>query len=664
MNGEQVIAPNAVVAASFANPWIGFVLAVALLAAALAIILWHGARHYRPLMRALTARADVLSPIAGAPQDHEAQEAFVAHFQAIEEVMTSGGPETAELRHAWNEFSETLVDVQGQLRATARPEDYFLHLGDETRALAWWANIFVALGLTFTFLGIIAALVNAVVAMSGGADMTRMQAALIGLLTVTAGKFWTSIGGVLASIFLRIVDRQWHTRIQRGLERLVDRIERGTAFLPPQRIAADQLRELEQQSTALTDFSHKLAAAIGDALGQHFQPVVQGLSGIQTSLNEFREGGFTEIGKNVAGALNDHAGAQMNALAGALTEMTATLDRVTSGLDGASGRASEQIAEAASQFANASDEMLRAVRELVETARTENGAAMKAALDDFAAATGEIRGAFDGMRGQIQEMGSGLSAGAARAAERNAEVLEQAARALEQAASGAQAGMGAALDEAIKRSGDEASRAISAAFAAFGERFDAASAGLVSTLRDTSIRMESYAGAIERSTGAANGHADRLAEAGREAQNVSTMLGRAASEVATAATPIRDAAAQLGSAALRIEQAASHQLDSGAQQRAAMETLSISLERTSSAAAEAWEGYRNRFAEVDQALAKALDQIRNASAEHATALTTQVGRIDQALANAADKLGAAIEPLTELASALEDAAGRRLQAAE
>jgi len=70
-----------------------------------------------------------------------------------------------------------------------------------------------------TFLGIIAALVGAVTAMGGGADMARMQSALIGLLTITAAKFWTSMGGVLASIILRWVDRRWHSKVQRELER-------------------------------------------------------------------------------------------------------------------------------------------------------------------------------------------------------------------------------------------------------------------------------------------------------------------------------------------------------------------------------------------------------------------------------------------------------------
>lgn len=665
MNGEGIIAPNLWVAAMFGNPWMGFILAAVILAWAAGIILKNYLQHFRPLAHNLRVRLDATAAVDEAEGDRDAQQAFVDHYEAIETAMLSGGRKATELRHAWIEFSETLLDLnQVPLQATTRPDGYFLHLGDDTRVLAWWANIFVALGLTGTFLGIIAALVGAVRAMGGGADMGMMQKALIGLLTITAAKFWTSIGGVVASIILRWFDRRWHSWSQRSLEKISDRIERGTLYYPPQRLAAEQLQELKQQSVALTEFSHQLAASIGDALGTHLQPVVVGLCGIQQSLNEFREGGFSEIGKNVAGAINDHAGDQMNALAGALTQMTTTLDRVTSGLDGASGRASEQIAEAAAQFASASDEMLRAVRELVETARTENGAAMKQALDDFATATGDIRSAFADMRQQIATMGGQLTEGAADAAKRNAEVLAGAATALEGVMSGAQTRLGTTLDEAIARSAEQSGKAITAAFAEFRQQFAEASGGLVATLRDTAGQMGTYAGAIERSTGAATDHADRLAEAGREAQAVSTMLGRAANDVSTAAGPIRDATGAIREAVGQSGEQLRRATETGQGYQKALETITGSMERAAGSATQAWDGYRTRFADVDEALAKALNQIRDASAEHATALNTQVGRIDSALAGAADKLGAALEPLNELGERIEDVLGRLQQAAE
>lgn len=740
---EQVIWPNALVAWAFGSRWIGFALAGAILAIALLIIVFNYLKFHRPMVAALKVRLEATAEI-GRPEigDAEAQDLFAERFDDIEAAMMSGGAKAIELRHAWIEFSETFVERNDRpLQATTRPEGYFLHLGDDTRVLAWWANIAVATGLTLTFLGIIAALVGAVQAMGGGADMSRMQSALIGLLTITAAKFWTSIGGVVASIILRWFDRHWHSRVQRELEMLIDRIERGTLFYPPQRFAALQLRELKQQSVALTEFSHQLAASIGDALHTTMQPVVAGLSGlevalgshlapltdIRSSIDEFKSGSLNDFGSKLGDAIKENAGAEMKGLADALTRMTGDLGAVNDRLEGASGQASEQIATAAREFSTASEamthafaglngsidrvasrladqaddveqravarvaedrasydamatgqrevmramgaemqaaataastEMVRAVKDAVRETMGESQTAIRGALDGFAGATAGIQSAFEQMRGQVAELGAALSGSASDAAERNAEVLARAAAALETAAGQAQSRMSATLDDAITRSAEASSRAISAAFAAFGERFEAASAGLVTTLTTTAGRMETLAGAIGRSTEAASDHAGKLADAGREAQAVSTMLGRAANDVSGAAAPIREAAATIKESVGHSQELLRRSGEAAVRQQEAIQTVAGNLERTSAAATQAWDGYRTRFAEVDQSLAKALEQIRGASAEHATALNTEVGRIDSALAKAANDLGAALEPLAELAQSLDDIIGR------
>lgn len=735
MNGEHVIWPNVLVSILFGNPWVGFGLAVLILAGAVGIIIWNYYRHHKPTTAALKSRLTATQIIADQPTDHQAQEAFVSHFDTIEQAMQEGGKDSAELRHAWTQFSETIVDTrESPLKATMRPEGYFLHLGDDTRVLAWWANIFVALGLTATFLGIIAALVGAVTAMSGGADMTKMQEALINLLTVTAAKFWTSIGGVVASIILRWFDRRWHSATQRRLEAICDRLEYGTLFSPSQRIAADQLRELKQQSVALTEFSHQLAASIGDALerniselgnvlGSHLSP----LTDIRSSIDEFKSGSLNDFGSKLGDAIKENAGSEMKGLADALNRMTVDLGAVNDRLEGASGQASEQIATAAREFSTASEamtrafsdlngniaamasriaeqgedserrahariaedrasyeamangqrdvmramgeemraassaassEMVRAVQDAVRDAMGESQTAIRGALDGFSGATSGIQAAFDQMRADVASLGQQLSGGASDAAERNADVLTRAAAALEAATAQTQEGMSATLQEAIARSAEASALAISDAFAVFGDRFEEASGGLVRTLTTTAGRMEALAGSIERSTGAADAHAGKLADAGREAQAVSTMLGRAANDVSGAASPIRDAATAIRESVGHSQELLRRAGEQGDRQHAAMQTIAESVERAGSAATQAWDGYRTRFAEVDEALARALEQIRGASAEHATALNTQVGRIDSALAQAVERLAGALDDIKDLANALEDVRGR------
>lgn len=698
------------------------------------ILLFNHRRYHRGMCRALAARLAVLEPVATADTAGEAQARFAADYDAIDARMrTADGSPT--LAHAWLEYAETVIDpAASPVQSTSHPEAYFLHLGDDTRVLAWWANLFVGFGLTFTFLGIIAALTATTDSIKdAGADAGHMSGALVTLLTLTAAKFWTSIAGVVCSIVLRWFDRRWHSRTLRNLSRVSHLVERGTCFVPAQRIAADQLRELKQQSVALSEFSTQLAVGIADALGEKMQPVVLGLQGIQGSIDEFKTGTFSEIGKELAGAINDHAGTQMDALAGALGEMTRGLGSVNDRLEGASGQASEQIAGAAREFSAASEAMTRAferlngnidamagriseqgdaaerrardrvaeerasyeamasgqrdvmraaseemrtasvtsteamvqaVRDAVGGAMADSNAAIRQALDGFAGATAGIGEALDATRAQVAGMGQALAGSASDAAARNAEVLEKAAAALEAATAQASAGMGRAVEEAVTRSAEESGKAIAAAFASFGERFDAASEGLVGTLTTTSGRMEALAAAIERSTGAAGDHAGKLADAGREAQAVGTMLGRAANDVSTAAGPIREASGSIRDAVGRTQELLARAAETGARQQAAIETVTGSLERTGAAATQAWTEYRARFEAVDQALERALTRIQSASAEHAATLNNEVGRMDKALADAVDRLGTALEPLTEYAAALDDVRGRMQDAAE
>lgn len=730
---EKPILPSRVMETLFGNQWVGFGLAIGLIVISLLIIAWNYYRHYTPLKRALRRRLDATMPLAEKTTE-AAQKAFVDHFADIENAMVADEQKVPSLKHAWIQFHETLINKSPDCyEASTHPDGYFLHLGEQSRVLGWWANIFVAAGLTCTFLGIIGALSKAVGSMSGG-DMAAMQQSLMQLLVITAAKFWTSVGGVIASIILRCWDRFLHLQTQKKLELICERLEAGTQYEPPQHIAAEQLKELQQQSVALTEFSHKLAASIGDALGKHMEPVAASLSGIQSSLTEFREGSFNQIGKELGQAISQNAGQEMQALAGALSNMSSGLDGVRDQLSGASGEASEQIAAAAREFSAASeamtrafaglsgkieamagrmenqaqeaekraldrvaedrasydamaqgqrdvmaavgqqlgqsaalagDEMVAAVRGAVSEAMAESSVAIRGALTEFAGATSGIQGAFDQMRGQIAELGQTLASSATEAAGRNAEVLAKSAQALESAAARAHDGMGEAMGQAIARSGAETERALTAAFASFGERFEGATEGFIRTLSTTVGRMEALAQSIERSTSASDGHASKLVAAGKEAEQVGLLLGRAANDVAgaaepirTATTAIRDSIGQSHELLRRVEQSGKDQLEAMEEAVEAIDAVSETIEKTSSAAGQAWESYRTRFEGVDEALAKALDHIRSASADHAGALNTEVGKMNREMATAVDKFASSVDDIKDLANALEDLRGR------
>jgi len=657
---------NGLVVLVFGNPSTALWISLGLLVACGIIIARNYVRYHRPLEQALHTRVKAFEPVLASTDNDDAQQVFAERFYEIDTAMVSGGHEVHEIRQAWTQFRETILDESEiPMRATSRADAYFLHLGDDTRILAWWANIFVALGLTFTFLGIVAALTTTVTALSAASGAANMTPALINLLTITSVKFWTSIAGVSGSIILRIFDRRWHAATQRELERIVDGIDLGTLFSPPQRIAAEQLRETKEQTAALKTFSHELAVAIGENLDRQFQPMVKVLGGIQTSIDDFKSGSFNQIGKELGEALSKNAGTEMAQLGAALGEMTMKLSTMHEQIEGSGKAAHEQIVQAARDFAMASDRMttmfdaLHARIDETGSRLTENAsAASSSATEQFAQVTSGIQSAFDQMRGEIADVAARMTSGADTAAERNADILARAADALENATAQASTGFAKAIDQAVAKASEESAKALSSAFAAFGSRFEEVSAGLVDTLRTTAGRMEVLASSIERSAQASDAHAGKLVDAGRAAEGIAASLGQAANELQGAAMPILSATETIGTAVARVQEAVTRQSEAAGQQQVAMADIAERLGQTSEAAGKAWSDYRDRFEGVDKALGAALDQIRNASAEHAGHLNEQIGHIDNALAGAVDKLSAALEPLTELADQIEDLIGK------
>lgn len=674
---------NTAVVMLFGEPTTAIWISLALWLGCAWIIVRNYRLYHRPTTVALNERLSALDPVAAAagPDGNvdDAQAAFAQHFESVSEGMRSGGMRADELRSAWNQFRETILDEsETPMRATARADGYFLHLSDDARVLAWWANIFVALGLTFTFLGIIAALTrtSGMLSPTGGGDMNK---ALITLLQITSVKFWTSVAGVVASIVLRAVDRSWHQATQRRLERVIELLDLGTLFSPPQRFAAAQLREAEEQTKALKTFSHDLALAIGEKLEAQMVPMTaaigglqdrmgSALGGIQSSIDDFKSGGFDQIGREFSDALSRQAGGEMQALAGALTTMTDKLGGVNDTLAGSSQAAADQIAGAARDFLTASEAigrafttlndritamgdriveqsnaaaeragayvaeereayrvvadeqrrvareggeaLVEAVRETVAQASKESAAGVRAALGGFAEANAGIQASFDAMQGRLADMGDAMTRGGEAAASRNAELLGRAAAALEQATARAGSGMTAAVDAAVAKASDESARVMTAAFDRFGERFGEASNGLVDTLRQTAGRMEALASGIERFAKASEEHATRITQAGQDTISAATALSRAANDVQGAAVPIRTATEAISTAVTRAGDAAGRQAEAASAHQAAVTTISDRLAETSGAATRAWTDYRDRFEGVDAALAGALDGIK------------------------------------------------------
>jgi methyl-accepting chemotaxis protein len=555
----------------------------------------------------------------------EARLNFAKRFNDIDaKMMEVNHPEAMSLRRTWEEYRETIIDPSADiLQNSARPEHFFVNLGHRHHGLNWFANIFIAVGLLITFLGIIAAL--STLDFSGGAN--AMQERLNDLMKVAGAKFWASVGGIVASIVLRTYDYRLGKRIDDGLSMLCDKLERGMVYLPPQRIASDQLEQLKEQTPALKTFSEQLAAALDRALEKQMAPMITYLGSIQQGIDKISGGG----GEAVKDALVSSAGAEMAALANAIGAMTASMAAMSERLEKQTGEADRQIEEAVRRFSEASKEMQTAFGDLkrnfgviADRMREENEQASALArqrMDELLTSLGST----------LDEMKAGLAAAATQLGEASTGAANDAAR---------------IAQETIERS-----------FAEFVDRFNRAGAPLVASMRDAGSAISASADRLSTAQSAIGDHARAIEQVAARSSELAAAFSTVANDVEAAATPVRQSAQSIAEAVKSIEAVVTKHAQSSESAREEMRQLAVSLKQTASAASSAWAEYRARFEEVDRSLGAALEKITDAAVSHATNLNERVGQIDSALGEGVAQLAGALEPLTTLRDTVEELAG-------
>ena len=243
---------TSVVVAVFATPGAALIMAGCILVAGIGLIIYSNLTEFKSLCVELTERWNLLSGLRGA----DGRKKFHDQFAQID-VRFSGAMSNAATSAAlvlgWSNFRSLLADTgEGTYATSARAAETFDKLDEPARALEWWANILVAIGLAVTFMGIVAALSEATAGMGQGGDSDAMDKAIIGLLAIASTKFWTSIAGVLSSIILRLFARLRRKRIASLEAAMFEALDACVLFLPPEKVMVEQLRTLDRIEQALS----------------------------------------------------------------------------------------------------------------------------------------------------------------------------------------------------------------------------------------------------------------------------------------------------------------------------------------------------------------------------------------------------------------------------
>lgn len=615
------------------------------------ILGWIYRARVSQLAGALDAINAALAPVRDASDDNSARRALGTQHQSVLAAVRRG--QDQPLRRAWEEFEESLVDCQSDvLSNSVRPDEFFHSFADRGRGLLWWANIAVAIGLVFTFLGIMAALGYAASTMRGAGDVATMQSALRDLLDVTAAKFMTSFAGVAASIILRALDVRVQRQLRERVQQMVDTLERGLIYLPPQRVAAEQLRALQQIELAQTKFATELAVAIGEKFNEHVQPMVTVLGQIDSSIQDLKR----EMTDGLTGAVGDSigqaAGKEMQALASALTVMServaAVPDRLSASADDANARieaAAQLFSQASAGISSSFATLEEKIEAMGESVAKRQEALTADTINQFGRMTTGIEGAASSLVEQLSRASAeaiGASAEASDGLTSAVGALAAKIEAMGEAVTARQAALADGMAKQMRDASDVYGASVERnreAMQAAGDDLRTLVIGMGSTLRslqDTlaeGARRDSEAAAdLARKT--RRDIADATKDAAREFSAAAEAGARAAAT--TAAEALEKAFAELS---VRLDESTRSLLDGLERSTTRMQAFGGSVER----ATERADQQADKLAAAGVAAERLGGQLTTAAGE----TTAMLGRAATALSDAAAPVREASEAIAD-----------------
>lgn len=623
----------------YSHRWVvPFVLMPIMLAVA-GVIHFLAARRTAPFITAARGRARMLREILGTDTEPAAERAaFHNAYLTVSEKMGEKAPGAEPLVQAWREFQESIIDGgPSAIRNTSRPSAFFIRVIPRQTTLTFASNVFVGIGLILTFLGLIVALNTAAHGMEGGVGDAQM--ALTGLLLVAGAKFFTSVAGLLASIWLRVAEHSLSRKATAPIEQICDLLERGLLYVPPQRLAVEQLEVLKEQRDQLKFFNTDVAMQLTDRIGEQFRtaiaPVAQSLGDLNSNMTSVTQG----IGAGAREAIEKVSGDQLRGLSDTLMSLRDRLDEIGAKVGSSGSEAAEQIKAAGSEFSSAA----RDIREA------------------FAALVGNVDGLGERLTQQGQEAATAQDEAAARMRQsfeetqaRSAELMELAVSALQnagqQAAEDMQRNLGEALASGVARNEETFRKAVEESGAALRET----SSNLAEAIAGAATSIERAGTAFASSADNANRSADAMGDVAQSADRVASSLRTASEGLSGAAAPVVQAAKSLGDAAGRIANAVEQ---SGAAEQEAvreMKTLAEGVRQTHAAAETAWRDYRARFEGVDRAMAQTTEKLASTLGESLSEFRRFAQETDRELASAVAKLGGTLTSIEEYAESLEE----------
>lgn len=505
------------------------------------------------------------------------EEEFAKDFNLIDQDLSA----VPMMDTAWSEFSETLVhpdfDEQGNLvtpcKNTQRPQSYFnlRELGMGPDFVKVFPSVFVGIGLSLTFLGLISALGEAVQAINASAgDTSNIQQAIGNLLQISSAKFYASLFALFMSVLLTISLRLMSWSLSRQLARFNRSIEAGVRFLGPEQLALDANQLLENQLAQLKTFNTDLAMKIGEqvqsSLEQSLAPVIQKLDDMGGDMTQQNIDAIKNISEEVTKGIQ-------GATAGSMDRVAATLDSISGKLGGLSDTLSGALANFDAEFRQMLEGLKNSLQESTAGVADGIGASMTQMSEGIGKTAAEVSQIIGGLTSTVENL-----------ANTGAEIYRQG---------------GEELRKQVEAASEEASKQLAQAGRELASGFQGSTEGLVAAL---------------------NGATNQLRQLEQGLLGLPKQLGDVNSRLGLSATQIGEAANQFGSATSGIRGLIEPLAQYAADTRESVGQITQAMQTASTKMGEASGEINQAVGRLDEAVTSQLDKLEGSDAQLARLL--------------------------------------------
>jgi len=522
-------------------------------------------------------------------------------------------------------------------------------------------GLFVTIGLSLTFLGLISALNSMSTSLDDGGS-----GALEGLLTIASAKFIMSLTGLCCSIVFTIGLRSGTSQLEKTVHSLNSLIEKRLTFISLEDLSIRQLKATIESREHFRKLGLEMVAEIGRPLRED----------LPRAISESISSAITPVIEQVSRLGNDGVGEMVQSLSSRFSEdvgraLTQASERISLAgdqikllaerMDQSSGKMGNEMESAIGRLGLA----VETLREgMSQTAETATSAFNQGAENLLATMNSTLQGIKDNTGDGARAMGEAAADMKAAALGIRTE-LETAAK---QGAEAAQARMSESASQASDAIGQAATHILSAFGNTAGEITKAtetmtqnASSQLLSPLSTIAEKLEGVMGMLDETSTALRRASEGIKEGAIASENASGSFRSSAQSLTDAADPIRSMMERIEVSTRQLRESSENSLSAiataaktnaeqsamtlsaaqetlGGQQRAVESTLT-----NLQSLITALRGQGERLDSIDEKLGKAFDSYQEQVATSVETLFDHVKTMQSALMPALDTMQSIVD---------------------